>query len=232
MSFFKVRSEIARRSRWFSVSRDFNPLDLIPLQAAVLGTPAVVRDLGHLDGPDCFGNFAALRDQDINLAQLGDDLLSRMLLPSQEHPPHGAKPYLREDHSPGGRPRPTHNDAGGAAAKAILVVMDLLDAKEMVCEISNHLLRRARSFDRRQREAAYLNMSNVFQFPPSRHAAARQIPREEFERLAELALDVVDRIVALLDEPDEKLQCAATHESRVVSLRGRSPISSEHETQP
>ncbi|KQT82081.1 hypothetical protein ASG51_20255 [Methylobacterium sp. Leaf465] len=45
-------------------------------------------------------------------------------------------------------------------------------------------------------------MSNVFQFPPSRQAPARQIPREEFERLAELALDVVDRIVAMLDEPD------------------------------
>ncbi len=31
---------------------------------------------------------------------------------------------------------------------------------------------------------------------------ATRIPREEFERLAELALDVVDRIIRLLDEAD------------------------------
>ncbi|WP_082513221.1 hypothetical protein [Methylobacterium sp. Leaf125] len=59
-------------------------------------------------------------------------------------------------------------------------------------------------------------MSNVFQFPPSRQAPARQIPREEFERLAELALDVVDRIVAMLDEPG--CNAGAEVESRVVRL--------------
>lgn len=32
--------------------------------------------------------------------------------------------------------------------------------------------------------------------------AAQPIPREEFERLADLALDIVDRIVALLDAED------------------------------
>ena len=45
-------------------------------------------------------------------------------------------------------------------------------------------------------------MSNVVRFPASRRIPATTIPREEFERLAELALDVVDRIVALLDEQD------------------------------
>lgn len=43
-------------------------------------------------------------------------------------------------------------------------------------------------------------MSNVIRFP--RTAAgipATPIPREQFERLAGLALDVVDQIVALLD---------------------------------
>lgn len=45
-------------------------------------------------------------------------------------------------------------------------------------------------------------MSNVVRFPASRRIQATTIPREEFERLAELALDIVDRIVALLDEAD------------------------------
>ncbi|WP_036266427.1 hypothetical protein [Methylobacterium sp. 10] len=43
-------------------------------------------------------------------------------------------------------------------------------------------------------------MTNVVRFPASRRIQATTIPREEFERLAELALDVVDRIVAILDE--------------------------------
>lgn len=75
-------------------------------------------------------------------------------------------------------------------------------------------------------------MSNVFQFPPSRQAPARPIPREEFERLAELALDVVDRIVAMLDEPNEEPQSAAAYESRVVSLRGCSPAMGSSSAEP
>lgn len=46
-------------------------------------------------------------------------------------------------------------------------------------------------------------MSNVIRFP--RTAAgipATPIPREQFERLAGLALDVVDQIVALLEAAD------------------------------
>lgn len=45
-------------------------------------------------------------------------------------------------------------------------------------------------------------MSTVVRFPSGKKAAAAPIPREEFERLAELALDIVDRIVALLDAED------------------------------
>lgn len=45
-------------------------------------------------------------------------------------------------------------------------------------------------------------MSNVFRFPGHRRIPSTTIPRAEFERLAELALDVVDQIVALLDEAD------------------------------
>jgi hypothetical protein len=46
-------------------------------------------------------------------------------------------------------------------------------------------------------------MSKIVAFPgrPSL-PAAKPIPREEFERLAELALDIVDRIVAILNEGD------------------------------
>lgn len=52
-------------------------------------------------------------------------------------------------------------------------------------------------------------MSNVIRFPVGQRAGhhaptllATPIPRAEFERLAELALDVVDQIVALLDAAD------------------------------
>lgn len=45
-------------------------------------------------------------------------------------------------------------------------------------------------------------MTNVVRFPGGRPMPATVIPRAEFERLACLALDVADRIVALLDEID------------------------------
>ncbi|KQS75475.1 hypothetical protein ASG32_27310 [Methylobacterium sp. Leaf361] len=46
-------------------------------------------------------------------------------------------------------------------------------------------------------------MSKIVPFPGHRQLpAAQPIPREEFERLAELALDIVDRIVAILDDGD------------------------------
>jgi hypothetical protein len=52
------------------------------------------------------------------------------------------------------------------------------------------------------REGLGLTMSNVVPFPTSRRVKVKAIPREEFEQLAELALDVVERIVALLDDRD------------------------------
>ncbi|MCJ2102792.1 hypothetical protein [Methylobacterium sp. E-046] len=45
-------------------------------------------------------------------------------------------------------------------------------------------------------------MSKIVPFPIGKKTAAQSIPREEFEQLAELALDIVDRIVAILDEGD------------------------------
>lgn len=75
-------------------------------------------------------------------------------------------------------------------------------------------------------------MSNVFAFPASRRVQAATIPREEFQRLADLALDVVDRIVAILDaadgdadfEPDAdtepSLGAPEGHECQVIWMRG------------
>lgn len=45
-------------------------------------------------------------------------------------------------------------------------------------------------------------MTSIVRFPGTRRIPAATIPRAEFERLAELALDVVDQIVALLNEAD------------------------------
>ncbi|EHP92934.1 hypothetical protein [Methylorubrum extorquens] len=45
-------------------------------------------------------------------------------------------------------------------------------------------------------------MAEIIRFPSGGRVPATTIPRAEFERLAELALDVVDRIILLLDEAD------------------------------
>lgn len=50
-------------------------------------------------------------------------------------------------------------------------------------------------------------MSKVVPFPVRQHPSAQPIPREEFERLADLALDIVDRIVAILNEGDGDPDC-------------------------
>lgn len=47
-------------------------------------------------------------------------------------------------------------------------------------------------------------MAEIIRFPTGGRIPTTTIPREEFERLADLALDVVDRIVALLDETEER----------------------------
>ncbi|WP_342111765.1 hypothetical protein [Methylobacterium sp. SI9] len=76
-------------------------------------------------------------------------------------------------------------------------------------------------------------MSKIVAFPGrSKQPDAMPIPREEFERLAELALDIVDRIVAILDsedgDPDREddgnsepsLGAPEGHDSQVIWLRG------------
>lgn len=76
-------------------------------------------------------------------------------------------------------------------------------------------------------------MSKIVPFPGIRKApTAQPIPREEFERLAGLALDIVDRIVAILDDEDgdpdredggdaePSLGAPEGHGSQVIWLRG------------
>ena len=76
-------------------------------------------------------------------------------------------------------------------------------------------------------------MSKIVLFPGHRKLPpAQPIPREEFERLAELALDIVDRIVSILDaddpDPDREeggddepsLGAPDGHPSQVIWLRG------------
>lgn len=76
-------------------------------------------------------------------------------------------------------------------------------------------------------------MSKIVAFPSFRKPpTAQPIPREEFERLAELALDIVDRIVSILDDQDgdpdredggdsePSLGAPEGHESQVIWLRG------------
>ncbi|MGA4553900.1 hypothetical protein [Methylorubrum aminovorans] len=46
-------------------------------------------------------------------------------------------------------------------------------------------------------------MAEIIRFPSGGRVPATTIPRAEFERLAELALDVVDRIILLLDDADD-----------------------------
>ena len=56
-------------------------LDLLAFEPAVLVAPAIVRHLRDTDGADSIRDGLPLGEQDIDLAQLGDDLLSRVPLP-------------------------------------------------------------------------------------------------------------------------------------------------------
>jgi len=70
-------------------------------------------------------------------------------------------------------------------------------------------------------------VTNIVRFPASPRIQAATIPREEFERLAELALDVVDRIVAILDAADGDLDLepdADTEPSLAAPLGGESQV--------
>src|SRR5215203_4319161 len=77
-------------------------LDLVGLQAAVLLRPAVVRDLGDPNRADRIRHRGSLRNQNVHLAQLGNNLFGGVSLLSHRDPPSAWKPYFRMDHSKGG----------------------------------------------------------------------------------------------------------------------------------
>ena len=64
--------------------QDLQPLHLVQLQAATLGSRPAACRLRHPNRPHTFGHRLALSHQNLNLTQLGDDLL-RLLMPAR-HP--------------------------------------------------------------------------------------------------------------------------------------------------
>src|SRR4029450_2459708 len=76
--------------------------DLLGLEPAILLPPAVAGHLGHADRAHGTGHALPLRDPDIPLAQLGDDLLRLVPLARHRGPPSCSKTYLRMDHFSGG----------------------------------------------------------------------------------------------------------------------------------
>jgi hypothetical protein len=61
--------------------------DLFGLQPAVLLPPPIIGNLAHADLADGVRNVLALRDQDVDLPQLRDDLFRRVSLPRHIGPP-------------------------------------------------------------------------------------------------------------------------------------------------
>jgi hypothetical protein len=59
-----------------------------------------------------------------------------------------------------------------------------------------------------------LTMSNVVLFPGHRAVPSSSISRQEFEKLADLALDIVERVICLLDEADENATGEGHHDHR------------------
>src|SRR3954468_15028796 len=62
-------------------------LDLIGLGPAVLLAPAIIRDLGDADRADRVRHRGSLRNQDIDLAQLRNDLFGGVSLLTHSDPP-------------------------------------------------------------------------------------------------------------------------------------------------
>src|SRR5262249_1338494 len=62
-------------------------LHLLGLQPAELLAPPIIRHLAHPDLADCVHHVLALRDQNIDLPQLRDDLFRLVSLPCHCSPP-------------------------------------------------------------------------------------------------------------------------------------------------
>src|SRR5262249_47375059 len=86
MSLSSVKSETALRSRLFSSSRSLRRFTFA-LQPAKLLAPPIIRHLAHPDLADCVHHVLALRDQNIDLPQLRNDLFRLVSLPCHCSPP-------------------------------------------------------------------------------------------------------------------------------------------------
>ena len=73
MSLSSVRSETALRSRLFSSSRSFRRFTC-SVFSPPNSWPPIIRHLAHPDLADCVRHGLPLRDQNINLSQLRNDL--------------------------------------------------------------------------------------------------------------------------------------------------------------
>lgn len=81
ISFSSVKSEDRTTQLPVLSLQLLEPLDLVALQATVFRAPAIVRYFRHTYRPNRFRDRTALRNQHINLPQLGDDLFRRVSLP-------------------------------------------------------------------------------------------------------------------------------------------------------
>src|SRR5579862_5741240 len=94
------------------------PLRLVGLHPAVLRTPTIPAALGDLELPQHVGEFLALVQQPVALAQLAHDLLRRVPLPLHRDALHpsmlGVGLSRKVDHYPGGPPilRPIRRKSG------------------------------------------------------------------------------------------------------------------------
>src|SRR5499426_2443137 len=87
MSLSSVKSETALRSRAVLELKVLQALHLLGFQPAELLAPPIIRHLTHPDLADCIHHVLALRDQNIDLPQLRDDLFRLVSLPCHCSPP-------------------------------------------------------------------------------------------------------------------------------------------------
>src|SRR5215468_5441016 len=87
MSLSSVKSETALRSRLFSSSKSFRRFTCSVFSPPNSWPPPIIRHLTHPDLADCIHHVLALRDQNIDLPQLRDDLFGLVSLPCHCSPP-------------------------------------------------------------------------------------------------------------------------------------------------
>src|SRR5215813_7471172 len=87
MSLSSVKSETALRSRLFSSSRSFRRFTCSVFSPPNSLAPPIIRHLAHPDLADCVHYVLALRDQNIDLPQLRNDLFRLVSLPCHCSPP-------------------------------------------------------------------------------------------------------------------------------------------------